>query len=159
MPSRSVRSHSWCLLAAALVASAIASAPLFAQQQPIPASPPSAADNPPIVSAPTDKDTSGNNGRTVKLRIVVQSPKGSPVANASVYVRHYEGGGMLHGDKLAEMDLKSNQDGTVKVPPIPQGKIQIQVIAQGWHTFGEWFDVEKDEQTITIALKEPPHWY
>jgi hypothetical protein len=42
---------------------------------------------------------------------------------------------------------------------VPQGKIQIQVIAQGWHTFGEWYDIEKDEQAVIIQLKEPPHWY
>ena len=158
MRFRSVRFRSCCLFTVAICA--LVGAPLFAQQQgQAQALPASAADNPPIVSAPTDKDTSANNGRTVKLKILVQSPKGTPIANASVYVRHYAGGGLLHGDKLAEMDLKSNQDGSVKVPPIPQGKIQVQVIAQGWHTFGEWFDVEKDEQTITIALKEPPHWY
>jgi hypothetical protein len=57
------------------------------------------------------------------------------------------------------MNFKTNQDGSVKVPPVPQGKIQIQVIATGWHTFGQWFLINQDEQTVTVKLEEPPHWY
>ncbi|MGH9716498.1 MAG: hypothetical protein ACRD4R_07200 [Candidatus Acidiferrales bacterium] len=83
------------------------------------------------------------------------------MGNASVYVRFYtEGGGLLHHhDKLAELDLKTNQDGSVRVPPVPRGKILIQVIAKGWHTFGKWYDVEKVQQSITIKLEAPPGWY
>jgi hypothetical protein len=112
---------------------------------------------PPATSPPDGKDNAPQG--TVKLKIVVTNPKGNPVANASVYVRYPKPGGLLHHDDLAEMDLKTNQDGSVKVPPVPRGKVQIQVIAQGWHTFGEWFDVEKDDQQVTIQLQEPPHWY
>jgi hypothetical protein len=113
--------------------------------------------SPPVSSPPDSKDTTPQG--MVKLKIVVTSPKGNPVANASVYVRYSKPGGLLHHDELAELDLKTNLDGSVKVPPVPQGKIQIQVIAQGWHTFGEWYDVEKDQQDVSIQLQEPPHWY
>ncbi|HVB87220.1 MAG TPA: carboxypeptidase-like regulatory domain-containing protein [Candidatus Dormibacteraeota bacterium] len=99
-------------------------------------------------------------GPATKLKLLVLDPDGKPVGNASVYVRFYaESGGLLHHDKLAELDLKTNNDGTVKVPPVPQGKILIQVIAKGWHTFGKWYDVEKNQQSITIKLEAPPHWY
>jgi hypothetical protein len=47
----------------------------------------------------------------------------------------------------------------VKVPEIPQGRILIQVIAKGWHTYGKWYDVDTDEQTIQVKLDPPPHWY
>jgi hypothetical protein len=94
-----------------------------------------------------------------KLRIHVLTDADKPVANASVYVRFYTNGGFFHRDKLAEMNLKTNQDGSVKVPEIPQGKILIQVIATGWHTYGKWYDVEKDEESIDIKLVPPPHWY
>jgi uncharacterized GH25 family protein len=105
------------------------------------------------------KDPKTSEQRTTKLRIRVITKGNKPVANASVYVRYYTSGGFLRHEKLAEMDLKTNQDGSVKVPEIPQGKILIQVIAKGWHTYGKWFDVEKDEEAITIQLKPPPHWY
>jgi hypothetical protein len=62
-------------------------------------------------------------------------------------------------DKLAELSFKTNEDGTVKVPAVPQGKILIQVIAKGWHTFGKWYDIDKAQDTIAIKLEAPPHWY
>jgi hypothetical protein len=96
---------------------------------------------------------------TVKLKIQVSTNKDKPVGNASVYVRFNQSGGVFHHDKLAELNLKTNQDGSVKVPEIPQGQIMIQVIAPGWHTFGQWFDVEKDEDLIKITLEPPPHLY
>ena len=94
-----------------------------------------------------------------RLKIRVTTDKDKPVANASVYVRFNVQSGLLHHDKLAEMNFKTNQDGSVKVPEVPQGKILVQVIATGWHTFGQWYDVEKDEQVIDIKLVPPPHWY
>jgi hypothetical protein len=33
------------------------------------------------------------------------------------------------------------------------------VIAKGWHTYGKWFDIDKEEDTIPIKLDPPPHWY
>lgn len=116
--------------------------------------------NPPVTTPPDGKTRVESQGK-VKLKIVVTDPANKPVANASVYVRFYEDmGGIKHNQNLQELDLKTNQDGSVKVPPaLPQGKIQIQVIAQGLHTFGEWYDIEKDDQVVSIQLKEPPHWY
>ena len=95
----------------------------------------------------------------VRLRILVTGSGDKPVANASVYVRFNVPGGLIHKDKLAELDLKTSQDGSVKVPAVPQGKILIQVIATGWHTYGKWYDIEKDEDLVEIKLDPPPHWY
>ena len=82
------------------------------------------------------------------------------IGNASVYVRYDEApSGLLHKTHQAELNFKSNQDGTVKVPSVPRGKVLIQVIAPGWHTYGEWYDVTKDEQLIDIHLAKPPRWY
>jgi len=105
------------------------------------------------------KEQKSSGPPTTRLQIRVTDKNDKPVANASVYVRFYTGASLLHHDKLAELDLKTNLDGTLKVPPVPQGKIMIQVIATGWHTFGQWYDVQKDEETISIKLAPPPHWY
>lgn len=96
---------------------------------------------------------------TTKLKIIVTTREDKPIGNASVYVRFNTSGGFLRHEKQVEMNFKTNQDGSVKVPEIPQGKILIQVIAKGWHTYGKWYDVEKDEETIVIKLEPPPHWY
>jgi hypothetical protein len=105
------------------------------------------------------KENKSSDPGTVKLRIEVTSPDGKPVGNASVYVRFNETVGLFHRNKLAEMSFKTNQDGSVKVTDVPQGKILIQVIAKGWHTFGKWYDIETDSETVQIKLEAPPHWY
>ena len=150
LSSRKLRSSAVFAVACLAIASAIV--PIsFAQDN----------GNPPVTSPPDGKTRMQSSQGTVKLRIVVTDPASKPVANASVYVRFYQDmGGLMHKQNLQELDLKTNQDGSVKVPPqLPQGKIQIQVIAKGWHTFGEWYDIEKDDQIVKIQLQEPPHWY
>jgi nitrogen fixation protein FixH len=108
---------------------------------------------------PSQKDDPASDGTTVRLRIRVTNSEDKPVGNASVYVRFNQPGGFLHKDKLAEMSFKTNEDGSVKVPAVPQGKILIQVIAKGLHTYGKWYDIEKDQDTIAIKLEPAPRWY
>ena len=76
----------------------------------------------------------------------------------SVYVRYVEE--HKHGkDKKIEMNLKTNQSGICHVPVIPPGKFLVQVIAEGWKTYGEYYDINQTEQKINIALVRPPKWY
>ena len=105
------------------------------------------------------KDDKGTPHGMTRIRISVTSNAGKPVENASVYVRFNQEGGFLRKDKMQELDLKTNQDGSVKVPPVPQGKILVQVVAKGWKTFGQWYDIATGEKTIEIKLDPPPHWY
>lgn len=108
----------------------------------------------------SDKNDKARESATTKLRIeVVAGDKDAPVANASVYVRFAESGGFLRKDKKIEMSLKTSQEGIAKAPEIRRGKVLIQVVAPGWKTFGQWYTLEKDEETIKIKLEKPPHWY
>jgi hypothetical protein len=110
-------------------------------------------------SSPDKKRDKSADSLTTKIRIHVTDANDKPVSNASVYVRYYESGGFLRHEKLSELSFKTNQEGSVKTPAIPQGKILIQVIAKGWHTFGKWYDIDKDEESVSIKLEPPPHWY
>ncbi len=114
---------------------------------------------PSTTDEPSQKDDQTSGGTTVRLRIRVTNSEDKPVGNASVYVRFNQPGGFLHKDKLAELSFKTNEDGSVKVPAVPQGKILIQVIAKGLHTYGKWYDIEKDQDTIAIKLEPAPRWY
>jgi hypothetical protein len=105
------------------------------------------------------KDQKSSDSLTTKIRIQVNDANDHPVTNASVYVRYYMSGGFLHHEKLAELSFKTNQEGSVKIPAIPQGKVMIQVIATGWHTYGKWYDMDKEEESVSIKLEQPPHWY
>jgi len=96
---------------------------------------------------------------SVHLTIVVTSAEDKkPVDSASVYVKYVQGR-LLGKDKKIEMNLKTNLSGVVHVPEIPRGRLLVQVIAPGWKTFGEYYEVSQAEQTINIELARPPKWY
>jgi hypothetical protein len=96
---------------------------------------------------------------TARLHVKVTGGEGKkPVEGASVYVRFFEER-RLAKDKRREMNLKTAPDGEVRVPPVPKGKILIQIVAPGWRTFGKWYDITKDEETIEIHLERPRRWY
>src|SRR5580700_5812740 len=77
------------------------------------------------------------------LQVVVTNLNGKPVDNASVIIKFVQGrsAAKLGKQIRKEWDMKTTQEGTVKVPSIPQGKILIQVIAKNYQTFGQTFDV------------------
>ena len=101
-------------------------------------------------------DSAPKDGR---LTIIVTGGEDKkPVDSASVYIRYVEGR-KLGKDKKIEMNLKTNQSGVCHVPVIPPGKFVVQVIADGWKTYGEYYDVNQTEQTINITLVRPPKWY
>src|SRR6202051_1587305 len=117
-----------------------------------------------VAASAQDKsgDSNGNpdtGSRNTKLTIVVTGGEDKkPIDSASVYVRYVEE--HKHGkDKKIEMNLKTNQLGVCHVPVIPPGKFVVQVIADGWKTYGEYYDVNQIEQTINITLVRPPKWY
>lgn len=95
------------------------------------------------------------------LTISVKSPSGKPVDSASVIVKFVKGHSLTKlGTKVRkEWELHTNQDGIVKIPPIPQGTILVQVIAKNYQTFGQNFDVDEDEKTLDITLNAPQPQY
>ena len=98
---------------------------------------------------------------TTKLTVVVKSHAGRPVDRASVVVRFVEGRSYIKlGRKIrTTFELRTNQEGEASIPAIPQGKIRIQVIAKGYQTFGQIYDVDQDEKTIEISLNPPQQQY
>jgi hypothetical protein len=92
-----------------------------------------------------------------KLRVEVHSPSDKPVERASVIVRFIEGRSVVKLGKQirTNWELKTNQDGVAVIPPIPQGKIRVQIIAKNYQTFGQVFEVNEEEKTIEIKLNPP----
>ena len=99
--------------------------------------------------------------QTTKLRIEVKNPDGKPVDRASVLVKFVEGRSIVKlGKKIrTSWELKTNQDGVASIPPIPQGKILVQIIAKNYQTFGQQFDIAEEEKTLEINLKPPQSQY
>ena len=89
---------------------------------------------------------------------VTGGEKNTPIDNASVYVKFVQER-FLKKDKKHEMNVKTNPDGVAHVPDPPTGKVLIQVVAEGWKTFGRWYEIEDISQPIQIHLERPKHWY
>jgi uncharacterized GH25 family protein len=96
-----------------------------------------------------------------KLRVEVKNMDGKPVDNGSVLVRFIEGRSAAKlGKKIkTSWEMKTNQEGAVSIPPIPQGKILIQVMAKGYQTYGQTIEVNDEEKTVQVQLKPPQSQY
>ena len=80
-----------------------------------------------------------------------------PVENASIYLKTLDQ--KLIKDKKFEVNVKTNLQGVAHVPDAPTGRVLIQVVASGWKTYGHWYDVSDQQQTIKVHLERPPKWY
>jgi hypothetical protein len=94
-----------------------------------------------------------------KLEIHVTNQEGKPVGNASVIVRFAEGPAIRIVKSKKSWELRTSQEGMAKIPEIPQGRVQIQVIAKNYQTFGDTFDVKEAEKTVEIVLNPPQQQY
>ena len=80
-----------------------------------------------------------------------------PVENASVYLKTVEEHRIK--DKRTEVNVKTNLQGIAHIPDPPLGRVLIQVVADGWKSYGHWYDLTDTKQTIAIHLERPPKWY
>lgn len=94
----------------------------------------------------------------VKL-VVVDSEKGTPVPKAGITLHFVRGKNLFGKKEKAEWDLKTDSHGQVSVPFIPHGKMRVQIIAKGYQTYGEDFEIAGDEQTINVKLSHPSDQY
>lgn len=87
---------------------------------------------------------------------VIKEDNGRPVRNAAVILHPVNDGGK---QERGGLELKSDPDGKANIDGIPYGKLRVQVLAHGFQTYGEDFDVEKAKLEITIKLKRPQGQY
>lgn len=108
---------------------------------------------------PSPKPQASKTEQIPRLTVEVSGgEKEVPVENASVYIKYIEERKIIK-DKKLEMNVKTNRDGVAHVPGAPLGRVLIQVIADGWKTYGRWYDITDPKQTIKIRLEKPPRWY
>ena len=95
-----------------------------------------------------------------KIKIMVMTPTGKPIDRASVVVS-FAGRSIAKFGKLVRTswEVRTSQEGSVDIPEMPKGKIRVQVIAKGYQTFGQTFDVDEDERTIEVKLNLPQAQY
>ena len=94
-----------------------------------------------------------------RLTIEVTGGENSvPVENASVYVKYVEEHA-IKKDKKVELNVKTNRAGVAHVAEAPLGRALVQIIAEGWKTYGRWYDITDPHQIIKVRLERPPKWY
>ena len=89
---------------------------------------------------------------------VTGGEKDTPIENASVYLKYVRDRKIVK-DRQYELNVKTNRDGIAHVPNAPLGRVLIQIVAEGWKTYGRWYDVTDAKQPIKIRLERPPKWY
>lgn len=95
------------------------------------------------------------------IRLIIEVTGGAnnvAVEDASVYLK-YEEGRKLRKDKKYALNVKTNHDGKAHIPDPPLGKVLIQVVADGWKSYGQYYDLKDPAAVIKIHLDRPPKWY
>lgn len=95
------------------------------------------------------------------ITVEVMNNRDKPIPRASVIVRFVEGRSIAKFGKkiITSYELRTSNEGKVTVPPIPQGKILIQVIAKGYQTYGEYHEIYEDQKTVPIVMAPPSKQY
>jgi len=84
--------------------------------------------------------------------VVLKDHNGKPVRNCAVVMHPIAKSGKISRNGI---QLKTDADGKTMYDGVPYGKLAIQVIAQGYQTTGETYEVNKPEMDITIRIKRP----
>ncbi len=88
--------------------------------------------------------------------VVLKEQNGKPVRNASVILHPVNKDGK---QEKGGMQLKTDPEGKTSFNGIPYGKLRVQVLARGFQTYGEDFNVSQPQQEIVIKLKPPQEQY
>ncbi|MDP9267051.1 MAG: carboxypeptidase-like regulatory domain-containing protein [Acidobacteriota bacterium] len=84
--------------------------------------------------------------------VVLKDTNGKPVRNASVILHAVNKKGK---QEKGGLQLKTNAEGQASYSGMPFGKLRIQVIATGYQTFGEDYDINQPVMEISIRVKKP----
>ena len=88
--------------------------------------------------------------------VVLKGDNGKPVRNAGVVLHTVD----KHGKQdRGGLELKTDAEGKASFDGVPYGKLRIQVLAPGFQTYGEDYDINQPTMVITVKLKRPEGQY
>jgi hypothetical protein len=88
--------------------------------------------------------------------VVVKDYNGKPVRNAGVVMHSV---GKHDKQDRGGLELKTDAEGKASFDGVPYGKLRVQVLAPGFQTFGEDYEINQPAMEITIKLKRPGEQY
>jgi hypothetical protein len=88
--------------------------------------------------------------------VVIKDYNGKPVRNAGIVMHP-----VAKNDRQEKggIELKSDLEGKASFDGVPYGKLRVQVLATGFQSYGEDFDIEQPKVEITVRLKRPQGQY
>jgi uncharacterized GH25 family protein len=95
------------------------------------------------------------------ITVTVKDQFDKPIDNAAV-ILDFVGSrqiAKLGKRKPTHWEVHTNQEGLAHFPPVPQGTIQLQVVAKNHQTFGKKFDIDTDQKAIDVKLNPPQQQY
>jgi len=87
---------------------------------------------------------------------VTKADNGKPVRNAAVILHPVNPKGKQDSSGA---ELKTDGEGKTSYDYAPYGKLRIQVLAPGFQTYGEDFEIDKPKMDIAIKLQRPQGQY
>lgn len=95
------------------------------------------------------------------VNVTVKDKFDKPVDNAAVILDFLGSHQItkLGRRRQTHWEVHTNQEGLAHFPPIPQGTIQLQVVAKNHQTFGKKFDIDTEQKTIDVKLNPPQEQY
>ena len=88
--------------------------------------------------------------------VVLRDYNGKPIRNASVVMHPVEKNGK---QSKGGLQIKTDPEGKASFDGAPYGKLRVQVLAEGFQTFGADYDIDKPDMEITVKLKRPQGQY
>lgn len=88
--------------------------------------------------------------------LVIKDDNGKPVRSAAVIMHPVSASGK---QSRGDLELKTDADGKTSFDGVPYGMLRVQVLASGFQTFGEDYEVNKAKLNLTIKLKRPQGQY
>src|ERR1700691_3231587 len=88
--------------------------------------------------------------------LILKEDNGKPIRNAAIIMHPVSTNGK---QSRGGLELKTDADGKTSFEGVPYGKLRVQVLAPGFQTFGEDYEINQPTVEITIKLKRPEEQY
>jgi hypothetical protein len=88
--------------------------------------------------------------------VILKEYNGKPLRNAAV-VLHPVNNNEKQGK--GGLELKTDAEGKANYEGIPYGKLRVQVLAHGFQTFGDDYEINQPAHEFTIKMKRPAGQY
>ena len=88
--------------------------------------------------------------------VILRDENDKPIRNAAVVIHPVNDNGK---QQRGGIELKTDPEGKANYDGVPYGKMRIQVLAPGFQTYGDDYDVSQPTMDLTVKMKRPGRQY